>query len=51
MQGTSGITAISFGVSEIATVGLLGLLVAALVFWVIRRARRKGVDCEKHTPR
>jgi hypothetical protein len=41
MQDSSGITAISIPVSEILVVGFIGLLAAALVFWIVRRVRQK----------
>jgi hypothetical protein len=41
MQGSSGITAISIGVSEILSGFLFGVLAAVLVFWIVRMVRQK----------
>jgi hypothetical protein len=38
MGNTSGITEVSFPVSEV----LIGLVVIALVFWGVRKLRRRG---------
>jgi hypothetical protein len=43
MQDSSGITAISVGVSEITVGALLVFLAAALLFWIVRRVRQKKV--------
>jgi hypothetical protein len=41
MQDSSGITAISGGVSEIGVVTIFAFLAAALVFWIVRKVRTK----------
>jgi hypothetical protein len=41
MQERSGITAVSFPVSEILVIGLIAAFGFTLVYWLVRRARAK----------